>query len=250
MTSAPSAPKPGAGTVPSLQAPIREIVVDFAGTLARPAARLAAYDVVKALHGAYQWTSPPDFTAALNRAIKQARVRDQHTSRQTVFADLLTAAADACGAHLPEPADAVQATVFAALPDAHIDHDAASAVRDLAARGYRLILADNTRRPLAARERTLRHAGILDCFEHVLLSSELGTRKPNHRFYISVLRVSNHPPEQVLFVGDNAAHDVEPPRALGTNAVLVAPVWRQRDAPGTRPPVFAELPHLLKAAVR
>jgi FMN phosphatase YigB (HAD superfamily) len=236
---------------PCDQPPIRELVIDFAGTLAvRSHGALTARDIVKALHHAYPWIAPPEFTAALHRAMTQARTRDQRTGRQTTCGDLLAHAATACGTRLPDTPDAAQAAVFATVPDAHIDPDAAHAIRTLAASGYRLLLADNTRRPQAARERTLNHAGILDCFDQVLLSSELGVRKPRGRFYTAVLRATEHPAAQVLFVGDNPAHDVEPPRTFGAHAVLVAPIGRRLDPLGTRPPLLAELPGLLRGARR
>lgn len=250
-TTLTPATRPRKSATADVQPPIRELVIDFAGTLAdSPHSALTARDIVRALHHAYLWTAPPDFAAALHRAMTQARTRDQHTGRQTTCADLLAHAASACDASLPDTPDAAQCAVFAAVPDAHIDPDAAHAVRALAASGYRLLLAGNTRWPQAARERTLDTAGILHCFERVLLSSELGVRKPHGRFYAAVLRATEYPAAQVLFVGDNPAHDVEPPKTFGAHAVLVAPVGRRLDPLGTRPPLLAELPRLLRAACR
>ena len=245
------ATRPRASTASGLQPPIRELVIDFAGTLAaRPNGALTARDIVKALHHAYQWAAPPDFTTMLGRAMKQARTHDHRTGRQTTLADLLAQATGACGTSLPDTPEATQSAVFATVPDAQVDPDAAHAVRALAACEYRLLLADNTRWPQAAREHTLHTADILDCFDRILLSSELGVRKPHGLFYTTVLRATAHPTQQVLFIGDNQAHDVEPPKTFGTHAVLVAPVWKRRDPPGTRPPLLAELPHLLHAARR
>lgn len=234
-----------------LQPPIRAVVIDFAGTIAfRPMGPLSAGDVVKALHAVYDWTAPPAFPTALRRIMQHTARQERATMEQDLFAQTLDAAARASWTVLPAAPDAAGDAVFDTVPDAVVDGQAADAVRPLDAWGYRLVLASNTRWPLAARERTLKAAGILDCFDTLLLSSELGVRIPHDGFFTEVLRAADHPAEQVLVVGDRAEQDVEPPRARGMRAVLISPVWRRDTSPGTRPPLFAELPRLLRATVR
>ncbi|MFE3183457.1 HAD family hydrolase [Streptomyces violascens] len=65
------------------------------------------------------------------------------------------------------------------MPDARVDVEAAAAVRKLHANGFRCVLASNTDHPGPVRLKSLRAAGIADCFDALVLSSALGVRKPD-----------------------------------------------------------------------
>jgi FMN phosphatase YigB (HAD superfamily) len=110
------------------------------------------------------------------------------------------------------------------------------------------VLASNTRWPESARRRTLDAAGIGDCFHALVLSSALGLRKPHPRFYEAVLGTVGCPPGAVLFVGDTADKDIDPPLLLGMQALLVAPVWAHSNLIRSGLPMFKDIPGLLGTA--
>ncbi len=146
--------------------------------------------------------------------------------------------------------DYLVAGLFEHLPDARIDDQAARAVGVLFERGFRIVLASNTRWPETARRRTLRAAGIEHCFHAVVLSSELGIRKPHSEFYQAVLSEAGCPANRVLFLGDTADKDVDAPRRHGMQAVLVTSVWDRSKPASQRPPLLEEIPRLLGATER
>lgn len=232
-----------------LELPIDCVAVDFGGTLAsRSGGAPDGSAVASVLRAADKWTMHPGFVEALSRAMKSSHEADRRSLRQTPFASVLQSAARACGAAFPDEVHHLSAGLFERLPDARIDEQAARAVDVLFERGFRLVLASNTRWSETARRRTLQVAGIEHCFHAVVLSSELGIRKPHGEFYQAVLGEAGCPANRVLFVGDTVDKDVDAPRRHGMQAMLVASV-RDRSTPASRrPPLFEEVPRLLGVA--
>ncbi|MGB8201760.1 MAG: HAD family hydrolase, partial [Pseudonocardiaceae bacterium] len=113
------------------------------------------------------------------------------------------------------------------VPDAVVDPVAAAAVRWLGRSGVILVLACNTQRTLAARQRTLGEAGIADCFTALVLSSVVGVGKPDPRFYAALTTTAREAtgcgPQGVVFVGDTVDKDVLGPRRCGMRPVLIEP---------------------------
>lgn len=235
----------------SISFPVGCIAVDFGGTLAgRGDEKADGAAFVAALAQCSGWSAPDAFAAALDQAMKAARARDRANLHQTPFVEIMHDAADRAECILPGE-KLWSERVFEHLPDARIDEAAAQAVRDLAERGVRLVLASNTRWSLSARARTLREAGIGDAFHALVLSTDIGVLKPHPDFYRAVLDAAGCPAAEVLFVGDTADKDIDPPRSFGMQALLVAPVW-EHDPQGEESglPYFADLPALWEAARR
>ena len=69
--------------------------------------------------------------------------------------------------------------------------------------------------------------GLVDLLDPaaVFISDQLGISKPNPKLYVTVLRMLDRRPEEVMYVGDSLAHDIAPPRSLGMIAV-----WARRGA--------------------
>ena len=63
--------------------------------------------------------------------------------------------------------------------------------------------------------------GIGARLEGVLTSARVGYRKPHPQIYAAALRLAACEPAELLFVGDNAGHDVDGPRAAGMRALLL-----------------------------
>jgi putative hydrolase of the HAD superfamily len=55
----------------------------------------------------------------------------------------------------------------------------------------------------------------------LLISSEIGYRKPHPDFYRTACDLLGLPPERVLFVGDDPENDVLAPRRVGSRGVLI-----------------------------
>jgi putative hydrolase of the HAD superfamily len=96
----------------------------------------------------------------------------------------------------------------------------AETLAELSRRGYRLGLASNYDRRLRAVAAGLPELRSLDC---LVISSEVGWRKPARQFFESVVRQAGVPPEEVLFVGDDPVNDEEGARAAGLQTILLDP---------------------------
>lgn len=90
----------------------------------------------------------------------------------------------------------------------------------LAEQGYLLGLASNY------DERLRSVAGglpALSAVDRLIISSEVGWRKPALEFFAAVCRTLNLAPEQILYVGDDWVNDYEGARAAGLRALLFDP---------------------------
>ena len=94
--------------------------------------------------------------------------------------------------------------------------DAAPALAHLC-RHYRIFIGSNT--DTAPLEDSLVRNGLTA--EGVYTSESLRCYKPDPLFYSRLLERIGFPPEQVIFVGDSLAEDVEGPQRAGMRAVLV-----------------------------
>ena len=124
----------------------------------------------------------------------------------------------------------------------HAYPDAAPALRELRARGARLVVVSNW--DVSLHER-LAETGLAPLVDGAVASAELGHAKPERAIFEHALGIAGATPDAALHAGDSLEADVEGARAAGLRAVLVA-----RDgapAPAADVPVvrsLAELPAL------
>ncbi len=112
----------------------------------------------------------------------------------------------------------------------------------LAARGCEVGIAsnfDHRLRGVAAGLPELRAA------RHLVVSSEVGWRKPAPAFFAAACAAVGRDPAEILFVGDDFANDYEGARAAGLRALLLDPRGRFLLPPAERIETLGELPGLL-----
>ncbi|MBX6382503.1 MAG: HAD family hydrolase [Microbispora sp.] len=253
---------------------VHALALDFGGTLARPGPDPDGHTVAAALRKLSGTVVPEGFAETFDAVTRRVRRIDRESGRQTPFTEQLHRAAEGCGAALPD-LDAAEEAVFTEVPDAEIDPSAARTLRELHASGLVCVLACDSRRSESVRRRTLDAAGILGCFDALVLSSTLGVRKPHPAFYAAVVEAARPPARdkqlvggapppprggaagggagaappagEILFVGDTPAKDAVAPTAYGMRSVLIAD-----DRPaGLDPSIgvirrFSELPSYLE----
>jgi glucose-1-phosphatase len=83
---------------------------------------------------------------------------------------------------------------------------------------YRLVLGSNTN-AIHARHFALQFAGILGHFDALVLSHEIGVRKPRPEFFQHIVQVSGSPAEQCVFIDDLSAN-IEGARAVGLQGIV------------------------------
>ena len=82
---------------------------------------------------------------------------------------------------------------------------------------YLLALVSNC--SVGTRE-VIEHIGLAKFFEHIILSYEVGVRKPDRRIYVEALRVIGLKADQCVFVADEIS-DLEGARKVGMATLLV-----------------------------
>ncbi len=86
---------------------------------------------------------------------------------------------------------------------------------------YRVLLASNTN-DVHARQFRRQFADVLAHFDALVLSYQIGHRKPHGRFYEHCQRLAAAAPHEVLFIDDLPAN-VEAARAHGWNGIVYRP---------------------------
>ncbi len=87
-------------------------------------------------------------------------------------------------------------------------------------RGYRLGLVSNTTRSVEM-PRILSELGISGCFDTVVLSSEVGNRKPNPTIFLEAAAQMGIQPERCAYIGDRPDWDVPSARLAGYKRVVI-----------------------------
>ncbi|HEV3257173.1 MAG TPA: HAD-IA family hydrolase [Gemmataceae bacterium] len=98
--------------------------------------------------------------------------------------------------------------------------DAAMVLEALAGRGLVLGLASNYDSRL---RRVVAGLPALKPLRHLVISSEVGWRKPAPEFFAAVCRVTGFPPANLLYIGDDRVNDYDAARIAGLRAVLFDP---------------------------
>ncbi len=90
----------------------------------------------------------------------------------------------------------------------------------LSRRDLRLFIVSNNPWAGTIRER-LKRFGLENYFESIIVSSDIGYRKPSRKIFEELIRQSSLDPSDILFVGDSYPHDIEVPKSLGMHTCLV-----------------------------
>jgi putative hydrolase of the HAD superfamily len=203
---------------------VRAIFFDAVGTLIHPdppaplvyraagrrfGSRLSAPDITRRFAAAFQHEEDLD----RQRGLRTSEVRERERWRRIV-AGVLDDVADgeACFQELYRQFS---------LPEAwRLEPDVAPVLEELARRGYTLGLASNYDHRLRS---VVAGLPALRGLDHLVISSEVGWRKPAPEFFAALGRTAGYPPHQILYIGDDLGNDYEGARAAGLEALLFDP---------------------------
>ncbi len=124
-----------------------------------------------------------------------------------------------------------------------VDPDTVEAVEALHRAGVRLGAVTNTYQTERGIRRALRIHGLEPYFSAVVVSADLGFRKPHPFLYRAAVERLGVSPRECLFVGDRVLEDVRGPKAVGMRAALCHR-WRQEPPDGAPDHVIGRLSDL------
>lgn len=96
--------------------------------------------------------------------------------------------------------------------------DAFETLKQLKHRGYHLAILANQNPGTAKR---LHAWGLLDFFEVIAASAELGVAKPDPEIFRKAMTMAQCPPEKALMVGDRLDNDIIPAKQLGMKTLWI-----------------------------
>ncbi|MBI4582906.1 MAG: HAD-IA family hydrolase [Planctomycetes bacterium] len=125
------------------------------------------------------------------------------------------------------------------LPDAwKVADGAVETFEELTRHGVRLGILSNWDSRL---EETLRRLEVLDFFEHLVISFQVGVEKPHPKIFREAIRIAGIAPEEILHVGDSFEGDIQPALALGLKALWIS--GENGQSPAAEPePAWGEVP--------
>jgi putative hydrolase of the HAD superfamily len=239
-------PWPTLSSVPFAPADVRAVFFDAVGTLLYPAppaeevyarvgrshgSRLGQVEVRARFRAAFARQEEVDLAAGLrtDEGREVARWR-------AIVGEVLADVSD------PETCFRELYAHFA-RPEAWVcDAEAGPVLAGLARRGYGLGLASNFDHRLRGIAAGLPE---LAPVRHLVISSEVGWRKPAREFFARLCAEAGFPPGRVVLVGDDVVNDLEGATRAGLPAVLLDRAGRTAGPAGARIARLGELPGLL-----
>lgn len=229
--------------------PVRAVLLDAFGTIIHPEPgwEQLRNDCLAIVHGT--WTGKAIPLATWMAAYEQARA-EQHALvrdglREFDFPARFARSMRLCGVPGPE-ADAwgkVAHERYHRFQHSLIHaYDApAPTLAELKAQGYKLALVSNYAHTEVLRD-ALRRLGLLQHFDHLIVSADVGYLKPHPRIYEAALQSLGVRAEEAVMVGNDLECDVEGAKKAGIRAVW-APYPRASPAP-THPAADAVIERL------
>lgn len=120
--------------------------------------------------------------------------------------------------------------------------DVLPTLRKLKSAGLRMVIVSNWQCGLA---HFCAELGLAPFFDHVVVSAEVGSAKPEAGIFVAALERLRLPPSRVVHVGDSGIDDIEGARGAGLAAALLRREdgWPEGDVPLLRS--LEDLPALL-----
>ena len=221
---------------------IKAVLLDFGGTLAE--GRMDWDEFHRDIQGVLKALGHPVHLRKLKSAIgsalenlKRVRARGDELTLEQVYGMAL----DRLGIPSEEGTLELIHDTFRRRYEEALYSCTEDVLRQLSGR-YRLALISNT---MSDKPRlTLRETGLIDHFQVVVCSRDLGVRKPNPQIFTHVLEELGVEPGEAVHVGDNVEADME-----GAVGAGITPIWIETPGgdtwSGLSIPSICQLPEFL-----
>jgi putative hydrolase of the HAD superfamily len=112
--------------------------------------------------------------------------------------------------------------------------DTLPVLREMKREGYPLGMVSDAQRVFCMEETRL--LGISQFFDHAIVSTDFGFKKPDLRLFTVACDLLNVPPAESVYIGDNFEHDIKGPKDIGMPVILIN--RNHRDNTGGLEPDF------------
>jgi len=151
-----------------------------------------------------------------------SRFRDK-TSIEVDAADRMAVLLNTVGVHV-SPKDeltgeAVLAFYKPIIDDMTIYQDSVEFLRTLKKDGYKLALVSNAASDIAVMK-AAKQLGVAKFFNKMVVSSQIGVRKPSSAVYMEALNALKVNPREAVFIGDLIGTDITGAKRLGMKTIL------------------------------
>lgn len=107
------------------------------------------------------------------------------------------------------------------VEDTVLFHDSLNFLVTLRKAGYKLALVSNAASDLAIRE-ALDRLGVTEFFDVIVISSQVGLRKPSSAVFMKALKALNVKPCEAVFIGDSVEKDIAGAKKLLMKTILLS----------------------------
>lgn len=185
---------------------MQAIIFDFGNVV-------AFFDHGKTLARLAPFTDMP--AAEMYAAVYDTRLEDDFESGHITSAEFCAAFRDLCRLRCDD------AALMAAVADIFEPNPEICALIPRLAVRYRLLLGSNTN-PLHSRHYRTQFRALLESFHAIVLSHEIGVRKPAPGFFRQCQKLAGCPADECLFVDDLPAN-IEGAKSAGMRGIVYIP---------------------------
>jgi putative hydrolase of the HAD superfamily len=107
------------------------------------------------------------------------------------------------------------------VEDMMLFQDSLNFLRTLKKDGYKLALVSNAASDQAIRE-ALNRLGIARFFDAIIISSQVGLRKPSSAVFMKALKALNVKPGEAVFIGDSMKDDITGAKKISMKTILLS----------------------------
>jgi HAD superfamily hydrolase (TIGR01662 family) len=237
---------------------IKNVLFDFGDTLVQASPQYGLDSclscLLKSLARNGIMVSLEDFKGAYEMTYE--RILAGNSFREVPFSVVVSRTLGLCGVSL-KPADeavveATKAFMKCWVQARTMERSVPSVFRTLRKR-YRLGVVSNLAYSPAV-SRTLMRFGVAELFDVIVVSADVGWRKPSSRIFWKALQLMRISASETVYVGDELDHDVESAQKVGLHTILLKRPSTNMAASNAKPDIiireWRELPNAVKALER
>jgi putative hydrolase of the HAD superfamily len=233
---------------------VRNVIFDFGDTLVQASPQYSLDTCLSHLLKSLARNSIPvsfeDFERAYEAIYETILARK--SLREVAYSVVVSRALGLCGYSL-EPTDAAVAEAAEAFMECWVqartmERSVPFVLRRLK-QSYRLGVVSNLAYSPAV-SRTLKRFGVARLFDAIVVSADVGWRKPSPKIFRKALQTMRISASETVYVGDELDHDVEGAMKVGMSTVLLKRSSTNMSASNTEPDMiiqrWKELPEAVK----